>query len=50
MPQMSPLNWMYLMMLFTTTFIILNSMNYFSMIYNQNMKFKKKKKSIKWMW
>nr|ADO60404.1 ATP synthase F0 subunit 8 [Hydrochus sp. BMNH 840193] len=34
MPQMAPLNWIFLFIMFTTIFLMLNSMNYFSMIYS----------------
>nr|ARH55172.1 ATP synthase F0 subunit 8 [Sericus brunneus] len=51
MPQMAPLSWMNLFMMFILTFMILNTLNYFSFVYN-NKSFKKtpKIKNINWKW
>nr|QNV49166.1 ATP synthase F0 subunit 8 [Janthinomyia sp. PH-2020] len=54
MPQMAPLAWLSLFMIFTITFIIFNMMNYFSfnstmpkskLIQNKNLT-----KTLNWKW
>nr|YP_010240636.1 ATP synthase F0 subunit 8 [Aleochara postica]QTG39873.1 ATP synthase F0 subunit 8 [Aleochara postica] len=51
MPQMAPLNWLFLFLMFTITFMIFNSMNYFSMMYSFKIKkFLKSKKLLNWKW
>nr|ALO77187.1 ATP synthase F0 subunit 8 [Elateridae sp. GENSP01] len=51
MPQMAPLSWINLFILFISTFLILNSLNYFSFIYeNKSTKKSMKTKSINWKW
>nr|AYQ19041.1 ATP synthase F0 subunit 8 [Elateridae sp. 3 ACP-2013] len=51
MPQMAPLSWINLFIMFVMTFMIINTLNYFSYTYNNKstqkmMKFKK----INWKW
>nr|QKY60290.1 ATP synthase F0 subunit 8 [Eupteryx minuscula]WRY72399.1 ATP synthase F0 subunit 8 [Eupteryx sp.] len=50
MPQMSPMWWMSLMMMFIITMMICINMNYFN--YNKMLKMKKigYKKMMNWMW
>nr|YP_010591365.1 ATP synthase F0 subunit 8 [Agriotes hirayamai]QEH58436.1 ATP synthase F0 subunit 8 [Agriotes hirayamai] len=51
MPQMAPLSWLNLFILFVATFLILNSLNYFSFMYQNNQsKMAPKMKSINWKW
>nr|ALO70841.1 ATP synthase F0 subunit 8 [Philonthus fimetarius] len=51
MPQMAPLNWLSLFILFTMIFIIFNSMNYFSFKYSfKKSNFSKKINKINWKW
>nr|AML26028.1 ATP synthase F0 subunit 8 [Staphylinidae sp. BMNH 1274245] len=51
MPQMAPLNWLFLFLMFTTTFLIFNSMNYFSIMYMTKIKKSSSlKKTINWKW
>nr|YP_009753993.1 ATP synthase F0 subunit 8 [Cheirotonus gestroi]QIT06602.1 ATP synthase F0 subunit 8 [Cheirotonus gestroi] len=51
MPQMAPLNWLILMTMFMTAFLIFNALNYFSFIYPVKPKTKTTKKSkINWKW
>nr|YP_001974569.1 ATP synthase F0 subunit 8 [Rhagophthalmus ohbai]BAF52862.1 ATP synthase F0 subunit 8 [Rhagophthalmus ohbai] len=51
MPQMAPLMWMNLMIIFISTFLIINSINYFSFNYNsKNIKMIKKVKLTNWKW
>nr|ARH53691.1 ATP synthase F0 subunit 8 [Adrastus rachifer] len=51
MPQMAPLSWLNLFILFITTFLILNSLNYFSFMYSNNqLKSIPKFKKINWKW
>nr|WIL10240.1 ATP synthase F0 subunit 8 [Drilaster sp. 2 XYG-2023a] len=51
MPQMSPLNWLNLMMMFVSTFMIFNSLNYFSFLYKTSINnIKQEKKIKKWKW
>nr|YP_010288404.1 ATP synthase F0 subunit 8 [Aleochara curtula]UKO31672.1 ATP synthase F0 subunit 8 [Aleochara curtula] len=51
MPQMAPLNWLFLFLMFTSTFLIFNSMNYFSIMYNFKMKkLSHSKKKFNWKW
>nr|YP_009434141.1 ATP synthase F0 subunit 8 [Hycleus phaleratus]APB02794.1 ATP synthase F0 subunit 8 [Hycleus phaleratus]ATP06058.1 ATP synthase F0 subunit 8 [Hycleus phaleratus] len=35
MPQMAPLNWLTLLVFFSTIFIILNSFNFYTFLYQQ---------------
>nr|QNP09847.1 ATP synthase F0 subunit 8 [Ochthebius sp. IBE<ESP> AN164] len=52
MPQMAPMNWILLFIMFTMIFLMFNSMNYFSFKYDNINKpaIKKKIKSINWKW
>nr|ANJ70441.1 ATP synthase F0 subunit 8 [Helochares sp. BMNH1425100] len=51
MPQMAPLNWLFLFIMFITIFIMFNSMNYFSFKYPvKSYKTQIKKSSINWKW
>nr|AML25630.1 ATP synthase F0 subunit 8 [Staphylinidae sp. BMNH 1274679] len=51
MPQMAPMNWLSLFIMFTITFLIFNSMNFFSFFYNYKLsKFNKTTKLINWKW
>nr|AYW52227.1 ATP synthase F0 subunit 8 [Elateridae sp. 2 ACP-2013] len=51
MPQMAPLSWMNLFILFIMTFMILNTLNYFSFMYNnKSLKSTMKIKTINWKW
>nr|WAX39119.1 ATP synthase F0 subunit 8 [Anaplecta sp. 1 ZQW-2020] len=52
MPQMMPLSWLMLFMMFTATFIAFNTLSYFN--YNQHPNKKSKKNnlinSMSWKW
>nr|AXS64924.1 ATP synthase F0 subunit 8 [Elateroidea sp. 7 KM-2017] len=51
MPQMAPLSWINLFILFVMTFMIINTLNYFSFMYdNKTLKTTPKMKSINWKW
>nr|AXS65903.1 ATP synthase F0 subunit 8 [Tenebrionoidea sp. 15 KM-2017] len=51
MPQMMPLNWLTLMLMFIAMFIILISINYYSFIYNNKTTLMNKKSiQINWKW
>nr|AXS64965.1 ATP synthase F0 subunit 8 [Coleoptera sp. 6 KM-2017] len=51
MPQMAPLNWLTLMFYFIMIFMLFNSMNYFSFMYNsKTFKKDKKKINLNWKW
>nr|ARH54848.1 ATP synthase F0 subunit 8 [Agathidium nigripenne] len=52
MPQMAPMNWLILFILFTLTFLIFNSMNFFILKYtpNFNKKIIKNMKLMNWKW
>nr|QNP09977.1 ATP synthase F0 subunit 8 [Ochthebius yoshitomii] len=52
MPQMAPLNWIFLFIMFTMIFLIFNSMNYFSFKYltNYNKNFNKVLVKLNWKW
>nr|YP_009050079.1 ATP synthase F0 subunit 8 [Tenebrio molitor]AGX28412.1 ATP synthase F0 subunit 8 [Tenebrio molitor]AKR06300.1 ATP synthase F0 subunit 8 [Tenebrio molitor]QDG00990.1 ATP synthase F0 subunit 8 [Tenebrio molitor]QDG01003.1 ATP synthase F0 subunit 8 [Tenebrio molitor]QDG01016.1 ATP synthase F0 subunit 8 [Tenebrio molitor] len=51
MPQMAPLNWLTLMIMFISILILFNIMNYYSTSYSANLKkSKKEKKMINWKW
>nr|YP_011015291.1 ATP synthase F0 subunit 8 [Melanotus fiumii]UBS91013.1 ATP synthase F0 subunit 8 [Melanotus fiumii] len=51
MPQMAPLSWLNLFILFVTTFMILNALNYFSFMYSNTQAKKAPKVSpINWKW
>nr|YP_010730122.1 ATP synthase F0 subunit 8 [Nevromus intimus]WEG22755.1 ATP synthase F0 subunit 8 [Nevromus intimus] len=52
MPQMAPINWLLLFMIFSTTLIIFNMLNYFiympSSPISENLNFKKSYLNWKW--
>nr|WIL10227.1 ATP synthase F0 subunit 8 [Stenocladius sp. 2 XYG-2023a] len=50
MPQISPLMWLNLMIMFVITFMLMNSMNYFTKLYKYKNKKKYNKNSLKWKW
>nr|WCQ78432.1 ATP synthase F0 subunit 8 [Agriotes sp. GTI-28] len=51
MPQMAPLSWLNLFIMFVMTFLVLNSLNYFSFMYkNSQSKSMPKMTSINWKW
>nr|ALO71189.1 ATP synthase F0 subunit 8 [Tasgius compressus] len=51
MPQMAPMNWLTLFMMFTTIFLMYNCMNYFSFYYKNKMNnLNKKNTKINWKW
>nr|ALO71129.1 ATP synthase F0 subunit 8 [Staphylinidae sp. 1 EF-2015] len=51
MPQMAPLNWLVLFIMFIITFLLFNSLNYFSFKYSPKSNLSKKIISeINWKW
>uniref|UniRef100_A0AAU8L174 ATP synthase complex subunit 8 n=1 Tax=Cyphochilus crataceus TaxID=1453293 RepID=A0AAU8L174_9SCAR len=51
MPQMSPLSWLSLFMVFSSTLVLFNSMNYFSITYPiKTTLVKQSKMLINWKW
>nr|YP_009443415.1 ATP synthase F0 subunit 8 [Pteroptyx maipo]ATR80199.1 ATP synthase F0 subunit 8 [Pteroptyx maipo] len=51
MPQMAPLSWLNLFIFFIIVFLMFNIMNYFSLIYKNNIiKKNNEKKNIMWKW
>nr|QVM79182.1 ATP synthase F0 subunit 8 [Nepiodes costipennis multicarinatus] len=51
MPQMAPLNWLTLLLSFTTIFILFNTMNYFMFLYDiKKTKISKSKLITNWKW
>nr|YP_002117909.1 ATP synthase F0 subunit 8 [Oedaleus asiaticus]ACA28983.1 ATP synthase F0 subunit 8 [Oedaleus asiaticus] len=52
MPQMSPMMWFSLFIMFSVTLILFNQLNFFSYKPTKIMKMTKKssKKNINWMW
>nr|QEJ81441.1 ATP synthase F0 subunit 8 [Stenocladius sp. FM17] len=50
MPQMAPMMWLVLMITFMITFLLMNSMNYFSMLYKYKNFKKYNKNTLKWKW
>nr|ALO77208.1 ATP synthase F0 subunit 8 [Glaresis sp. GLA01] len=51
MPQMAPLSWLTLFVIFTLTFLILNSLNYYNFIYTpKTQKFTVKPIKNNWKW
>nr|YP_010392981.1 ATP synthase F0 subunit 8 [Tipula aestiva]UPX88782.1 ATP synthase F0 subunit 8 [Tipula aestiva] len=53
MPQMAPINWLLLFIIFSITLIIFNILNYFSFLPNNPNLFQPKKKmntSLNWKW
>nr|ALO70481.1 ATP synthase F0 subunit 8 [Cryptopleurum minutum] len=51
MPQMAPINWLFLFIFFIMIFMLFNSMNYFSFKYPiKSYKFSMKKTQMNWKW
>nr|UFP05753.1 ATP synthase F0 subunit 8 [Hycleus scutellatus] len=50
MPQMAPLNWLSLLFFFITIFILLNSLNYYTFLYQEKPKTLNQKYSHKTNW
>nr|AFQ62210.1 ATP synthase F0 subunit 8 [Hypomedon debilicornis] len=52
MPQMAPMNWLFLFIFFILIFLMFNSLNYFSFIYNNKSMINKNSKTfnINWKW
>uniref|UniRef100_A0A6H0N214 ATP synthase complex subunit 8 n=1 Tax=Eurynassa australis TaxID=2546591 RepID=A0A6H0N214_9CUCU len=51
MPQMAPLNWLILAIIFSSVFLIFNVFNYFSFSYEtKTQKTSKKKIPTNWKW
>nr|AML25861.1 ATP synthase F0 subunit 8 [Staphylinidae sp. BMNH 1274173] len=51
MPQMAPLNWLFLFLFMTMIFLVFNSMNYFSFLYSSSYTPSNQKKNINnWKW
>nr|QBZ37552.1 ATP synthase F0 subunit 8 [Ceruchus minor] len=51
MPQMAPMNWLTLFMMIVSTFLIFNSLNYFSFIYKpKQLVSLKKHQKTSWKW
>nr|QBZ37539.1 ATP synthase F0 subunit 8 [Aesalus sp. JL-2019] len=51
MPQMAPMSWTLLMLMFITSFLIFNSLNYFNFKYfPKTPKTSKSKIKINWKW
>nr|UFR82815.1 ATP synthase F0 subunit 8 [Dicronorhina derbyana] len=51
MPQMAPLNWLVLFIIFCITFILFNVLNYYCFIYPiKSISTKKMPKKISWKW
>nr|AKR07175.1 ATP synthase F0 subunit 8 [Nigidionus parryi] len=51
MPQMAPMSWLLLMLSFVLTFLMFNSLNYFSFMYPPQLsKSTSQKLKINWKW
>nr|YP_009251341.1 ATP synthase F0 subunit 8 [Bicellonychia lividipennis]AIQ80138.1 ATP synthase F0 subunit 8 [Bicellonychia lividipennis] len=50
MPQMAPMNWLYLFILFIMILLMINSMIYFFKTYKNNFMIQKKNIELKWKW
>nr|AYU71310.1 ATP synthase F0 subunit 8 [Agrilinae sp. 1 ACP-2013] len=52
MPQMAPMSWLTLFMIFSITFMIFSALNYYSVLYQPFIKKVKKTltKKIDWKW
>nr|ALO70966.1 ATP synthase F0 subunit 8 [Aleocharinae sp. 4 EF-2015] len=51
MPQMAPMNWLSLFLMFIATFMIFNSLNYFCFLYQpKSFKINKIISKINWKW
>nr|QVM79260.1 ATP synthase F0 subunit 8 [Vesperus sanzi] len=50
MPQMAPLNWLLLMLLFILIFKMFNCLNYYAFIYKTKFMIKKISLKYNWKW
>nr|YP_010463243.1 ATP synthase F0 subunit 8 [Iphicrates gressitti]UUJ37767.1 ATP synthase F0 subunit 8 [Iphicrates gressitti] len=50
MPQMSPMWWDFLYMIFITLFLLMNTMIFFIKKFNQSMIMNKTNKMMNWKW
>nr|AML25953.1 ATP synthase F0 subunit 8 [Staphylinidae sp. BMNH 1274220] len=51
MPQMAPMNWLLLFIMFIAAFIMFNILNYYCFMYTPKSSIKKKESSsISWKW
>nr|AML25750.1 ATP synthase F0 subunit 8 [Carabidae sp. BMNH 1274270] len=53
MPQMAPMSWLFLYIMFTIIFMIFNFLNYYLFMKNNktnNLKFNYKNKFMNWKW
>nr|QHN56407.1 ATP synthase F0 subunit 8 [Megaselia spiracularis] len=53
MPQMAPISWLFLFLIFSITFILFNILNYYIFLYpssSENQISKKSLKSLNWKW
>nr|ALO71215.1 ATP synthase F0 subunit 8 [Thinonoma atra] len=51
MPQMAPMNWLVLFLMFIIAFMIFNSLNYFCFLYKpKNFTVMKTHSQINWKW
>nr|AYF56520.1 ATP synthase F0 subunit 8 [Odontolabis cuvera fallaciosa] len=51
MPQMSPMSWVIMMILFISMYMIFNTMNFFTLYhFPQSLEIKKKVQSKLWKW
>nr|ARH54911.1 ATP synthase F0 subunit 8 [Ceruchus chrysomelinus] len=51
MPQMAPMNWLTLFLVITSTFLVFNSLNFFSFTYSPKHKTTlKKSQKTSWKW
>nr|YP_010117769.1 ATP synthase F0 subunit 8 [Diplonevra funebris]QPN53542.1 ATP synthase F0 subunit 8 [Diplonevra funebris] len=52
MPQMAPISWLLLFIIFSITFIMINILNYFNFIYKseESLSTKISAKSMNWKW
>nr|UQS80541.1 ATP synthase F0 subunit 8 [Convexana sp. 1 JW-2022a] len=50
MPQMSPMWWLSMMLMFMFCFFIINSMIYFNILKNKNLYLKYKNSNFNWKW
>nr|QIV24630.1 ATP synthase F0 subunit 8 [Rhipidocerus australasiae] len=51
MPQMAPLNWLILLVFFSSTFLLFKASNYWSLSYSiKTLSNKKIKQTLNWKW
>nr|ALO70789.1 ATP synthase F0 subunit 8 [Ocypus brunnipes] len=51
MPQMAPMNWLTLFIMFTIILLMINCINYFSLLYKNKMTYSYKMDNpINWKW